>query len=215
MSGVLGTHSMNMKTGPMAQLWIMRADISPVEAIYSGQDVSICGNCPLKGENGRKRTCYVNVSRAPLQTWSGKKQGKLPNHALRGRSLRLGAYGDPAALPFEVVEKLVRQAINHTGYTHLWRTCDDRFKAILVASCDSENDRIEAKSMGWTTFRIKTPDEPYLLKEDPCPASEEAGKIMQCINCTRCSGEQKRDIAINVHGRNQKQFALKAAQEAI
>lgn len=36
----------NEKTGPMAQSWILRADMSPALAINQGEDKSICGSCP-------------------------------------------------------------------------------------------------------------------------------------------------------------------------
>src|SRR4051812_10734009 len=66
--------SVNPKLGPrMVQTWIIRADISPIEAVVTGEDFSICGNCTLRGAvNGRKvvnRTCYVPVYFAPLTIW--------------------------------------------------------------------------------------------------------------------------------------------------
>jgi hypothetical protein len=68
------TSSSNRKTGPgLVQTWILRADISPVQAVSTGEDRSICGPCPMRGtiEDGRVRgrTCYVTVVRAPLNIW--------------------------------------------------------------------------------------------------------------------------------------------------
>ena len=37
--------SSNGKTGDMIQTWIIREDIAPNEAIKSGEDESICGQC--------------------------------------------------------------------------------------------------------------------------------------------------------------------------
>ena len=50
--------SRNPKTGPMVQLWILRADVHPMEAISTGTDSSICGGCKHRGANGRERSCY-------------------------------------------------------------------------------------------------------------------------------------------------------------
>ena len=61
-------HSNNRKTGDMVQIWILRQDMAPMEAIKSGGDRSICGGCPHRG-TGTKRSCYVNVFRAPAAIW--------------------------------------------------------------------------------------------------------------------------------------------------
>jgi hypothetical protein len=41
--------SVNQKTGAMAQVWILRDDIAPIEAAQRGEDASICGQCPHRG----------------------------------------------------------------------------------------------------------------------------------------------------------------------
>jgi hypothetical protein len=40
--------SLNTKTGDMLQVYILRADISPLKASQTGDDVSICGECILR-----------------------------------------------------------------------------------------------------------------------------------------------------------------------
>src|SRR5262245_47834457 len=68
----------NPKTGPMAQLWILRSDVDPVTAIKTGMDRSVCGDCGFRGriidsilDNGdleqilSGRGCYVVVNNAP------------------------------------------------------------------------------------------------------------------------------------------------------
>jgi len=193
--------SRNEKTGPMIQTWILREDMNPLDAVRTGEDASICGACPLKGEEGKKRVCYVNIARSPNQIWKTLSKTKpfKPRH-LFNVGLRFGSYGDPAAVPFEVLEELAGHAHITTGYTHQWRTCDQRMKSLLMASCDSPEDREEAKAMGWATFRVKTENAPKLPKEATCPASEEAGKIMTCYNCGMCRGGDTTDVVINVHG---------------
>ena len=121
---VLTTSSDNRKTGNMAQTWILRADRDPVSAIQTGADVSICGQCPHRGLNGAVRTCYVNVGQAPLavyRAWQhGSYSGFAPLPHLHG--VRLGSYGDPAAVPVSVWQQLLKatQPLKKTGYTHQW-----------------------------------------------------------------------------------------------
>src|SRR5687767_8577197 len=59
---VTGVHrgTSNLKTGPVLQTWILRSDISPVEAVKTGADRSVCGDCALR--NG---ACYVTLHHGP------------------------------------------------------------------------------------------------------------------------------------------------------
>jgi len=59
--------SKNKKTGNMVQISILCDNITPTEAIKSGQDESICGNCPHRHYTGG--ACYVNVGHAPLSIY--------------------------------------------------------------------------------------------------------------------------------------------------
>ena len=113
----------NAKTGAMVQTWILRSDIEPHLAIKTGDDSSVCGNCPQRHNTGG--ACYVMTHQAPLSVYRSYKRGLYPTYSsaehssiLAGRALRLGAYGDPAAVPFEVFAPLVELASVHTGYTH-------------------------------------------------------------------------------------------------
>lgn len=77
-----------------------------------------------------------------------------------------------------------------TGYTHQWRTCDPRFKRLVMASCDTEQDYFDATADGWRTFRVRESDEPMLPGEIMCPASKEGGERVQCANCLLCNGSE-------------------------
>jgi hypothetical protein len=61
----LATKSTNEKTGDLIQTWILRDDIAPIDAANTGADVSICGDCPHRGQviDGKNvnRTCYVTL----------------------------------------------------------------------------------------------------------------------------------------------------------
>ena len=109
----------NVKTGQMIQTWILRSDINPVEASKTGDDSSICGNCVHrhhKGPTGKGGgACYVNIGQAPNAVYKGYKRGIYPvfsfdDHAqyFSHRKIRLGAYGDPAAVPFGVMRSIAK-----------------------------------------------------------------------------------------------------------
>ena len=207
--------STNVKTGPMLQLWILRSDMSPIEAVKNGEDQSICGSCKLRGDgSGKSRSCYVTIHQAPNQVFKKANSAKpLDYRLIQGQHIRLGAYGDPAALPISVLARLVSSSVHSTGYTHQWRTCDREYRQFLMASCDSVEERELAKSMGWRTFRIR-PDDQKLPGEIVCPASTEAGALTQCRWCGKCNGMANpngRDITITVHGIGKRHFLTKEA----
>jgi hypothetical protein len=196
--------SKNGKTGPMAQTYILRADMHPQEAIKTDADSSICGDCRFRGKQGKGRMCYVNLRNGPYSVWRSFANGnahQVPDLAKfgKGKLIRMGTYGDPAAVPFEVWEKLLSKSSGHTGYTHVWRTSDPRFQTIIQASCDHAGDYHEAKAMGWFTYRAKLPEEPRMQGERPCPAGGENKGTVTCADCLGCNG-QRRDFSIDAHG---------------
>jgi len=201
--------SANRKTGAMAQLWILRADVSPIDAVKSGADSSICGGCPHRGIGTKKRTCYVNVGQAPGSIYRAYKRGRysvadprMLLRALEGKQLRLGAYGDPAALPPHVVQAVTQACAGWSGYTHQWRAAD-WLRGYCMASVDSEAEAIKAQAAGWRTFRVAKPeDKPRLARESICPAAKEAGAKLTCSQCMACCGANGRrgSIVIQAHG---------------
>jgi len=198
-----GQRSGNGKTGDMLQTWILRADMPPTDAVKAGADASICGDCALRGDGtGKDRPCYVTVFRAPLAIWRSWDRGNVatmsPSDAAAiirrdGRSFRLGSYGDPAAVPFEVWQPLADAAPTRTGYTHQWRTADRSFRSILMASVDTLADAKRARRAGWRTFRTRSADMPLSPDEFVCPASEEAGRRSTCERCHLCDGRRRAD----------------------
>ena len=205
----LVTPSTNKKTGPMAQLWILDATTAPHKAVKTGEDESVCGDCPA-----RNKWCYVVTFQGPRSIWSAWKRGtyqKFNAPLLNGVALRLGAYGDPAALPTEVLRRITRPVDRYTGYTHAWRYCDPSVKSFCMASCDSREDAVAAVRAGWRTFRVSTePNDRALVGEVSCPASEEAGHKLTCFDCGACDGRRrptvKSNIVIQVHGAKTKSY---------
>ena len=203
----LSRPSSNRKTGPMVQVWILRADVSPSEAVATDADASVCGSCPLKGLGFKKRACYVNVGQAPAAVWRAYQRGSYPRVTLQaardlieGRALRLGAYGDPAMVPARFLKAWTQAAKSHTGYTHQWRApfATDAHRELLMASADTAEDRAEALARGWRFFGITTtPDDVESAIE--CPADR---GLTTCEKCGLCAGTSKRakSIVIRAHG---------------
>ncbi len=143
----LQTPSNNVKTGWMLQTYVIRQDIAPTEAVKLAEDYSICGDCPMRGKSG-DRSCYVNL--IPVnQVWRKYQAGNYPilnaemlqNIKRRRLPLRITAYGDAAATPFEAWEKLLNVVDRWTGYTHQWKDCDPRWQKYLMASVESAEDK--------------------------------------------------------------------------
>ena len=210
--------SRNAKTGAMVQTWILGVDVAPHIAAKDGRDVSVCGECPLRTNSDGKRACYVRTHGAPLSVWRAFQRGSYrranPADVGAGAIVRIGSYGDPAAVPAHVWEHFVSRSIGRTGYTHQWQHSDpvvrrnaEALRGIVMASADSAADHAAAIAAGWRTFRVRRADQPVLPAERVCPASSEAGYKTNCAACRACSGTAGRghsSIAIIAHGNGAK-----------
>lgn len=207
---ILTLNSTNRKTGNMAQVWILCDDINPVEAVQTGKDVTICGNCSHRKQPDGTRSCYVNVGQGPNSIWKAYKRGRYLDATkdaslwlniricLVGRKIRWGAYGDPSVINPNVVILLNQQCDGHTGYTHQWRSeFAQVFKGIFQASCDGFNDYLDATAHGWKTFTVvhKNATIDYAKQ---CPATVE-NSVAQCATCKLCDGART-NIFVNAHG---------------
>jgi hypothetical protein len=221
--------SHNPKTGNMLQAWILRADMNPVEAICSAADSAVCGDCKHRGQldaDGilRNRSCYVSVKNAPLSVYRAWQRGNVPTVAigaiadqLQGRTIRFGAYGDPAAVPVTIWRELSSRCKRATGYTHQWQTAS--LQGLCMASVDTVAERDAARQLGYRTFRVKAADEGLESGEISCPASDEMGKRTTCEACGLCNGataaDARKTIAINVHGIGTSSFRRVIALTAV
>lgn len=215
--------SENRKTGDMIQTFILLADTPPVDAAATGADVAICGSCPLRGimadGRNRDRACYVNLGQSPASVWECWDRGGYPRYdparhrrLFLGRSLRIGAYGDATATPYDAWESVLRAVRKRrTGYTHQWRTCDQRWRGKLMASVETVLGKVEANTLGWRTFRTKLAGDARLPGEKGCPASKEEGNRKMCDGCLWCSGAEygRGDIVIDAHGTRGKVAAFR------
>ena len=214
--------SSNKKTGAMDQVYILAdSEKDPLTINRLGLDRSICGDCPLKGSpapdkpkgTARNRACYVTLFQGPLIVWKADRAGKYPDaenltELGRDRNIRLGAYGDPAAIPAPIIEALLRRSAGHTGYSHQWDIlASDKLAAHCMISADSEPEARAHWKHGRRTFRvINSPADIVTGSEIICPATAEGGRRTTCNDCGLCSGSgiSARNIAAVAHGNGAK-----------
>ena len=205
-------NSNNQKTGAMVQTWILHADLDPISANRWGNDRGICGDCIHRGQEkslftfrgtAAGRSCYVlllgpqSIYRTYVaggyKTARPDKLSKLG----RGRIIRVGSYGDPAAVPAHVWEELLSEADTFTAYSHQsgWRP------DIAMQSADDYHSAVLHWKAGRRTFRVIS-ELGHLDRNNEalCPASKEAGRRVQCTACKLCKGSNLgKSIAIVEH----------------
>jgi hypothetical protein len=198
----IDSDSENEKTGALVQSFIIRSDVAPTDALKTGQDESVCGQCahrPYLIATGQSEEppCYVNVGRSVRSVYEAYKRGRYTYadnatiaKALARKIVRLGTYGDPAAAPVRMWEQITRYA----------------------ASADTIDEAAKANLLGMRVFRVsigvdKQPGETI------CPASAEGGKKSTCAKCTLCAGTsiQARDVVIADHASGHARRVIKIA----
>ena len=104
-------NSTNRKTGDMIQIYYLPVNIPPTEAVKTGADASVCGNCNLRhllAKQQNIKPCYVKKFHGPSAVYRSCKAGRYPHlkkmkprlwqgvlQVLATKPVRLGAYGDP------------------------------------------------------------------------------------------------------------------------
>lgn len=209
-------NSKNAKTGNMVQTWIMADGLKPTEAAQHGNDESVCGMCPHRHHLGGG--CYVVIMHGPGRVYHGYRNNRYPpllddniKH-FHGRKIRLGSYGDPAAVPFEVWKRLADASAGLTGYTHQIShpNFDNRLLEYCMVSADTEAAAKAHQRHGRRTFRVLPYDDtPLLPGEVMCPADPLQG--VTCLTCGACDGASRpgKSIAIAAHGMRKKRVAEK------
>lgn len=206
--GIITSDSKNTKTGNMPQVWILRSDIDPITANRTGLDYAICGNCPHRGtpDNTKKsgtansRSCYVTLQHAPLNVYRKFTRGGYPvltdeqlQGIVQGTVTRIGAYGDGAAMPDDVIHRIRKYADGVTAYTHQGLSADNTY----MQSADTLSVAQNAWKAGKRTFRIVSSYAEKQANEVICPSS----KGVQCKDCGLCDGnKQAKSVVIEVHG---------------
>lgn len=199
------TTSVNPKTGDMIQIYILRSDVEPHTATKTGADASVCGDCPQRHYKGGG--CYVVTFQAPLSIYRAYKRGSYPHctgiEAIQafttGKDVRLGSYGDPAAVPHSVLKASIKKARMHTGYTHQWRHkhFNKKLLQFLMVSTETPAATKQVQELGGRAFRIGSSSE-LLENEIECLSDT---KGIQCKDCGLCDGAGTApSIYINAHG---------------
>jgi len=210
------TKSLNSKTGDMVGLYVMPIDMSPTDSIKFKQNSLQCGDCPLKSQ------CYVNPV-SVNSPWKSKVNTAVS--WFKGdfrKPIRLGVYGDPGLVPLPILQRLVRKAPKHTGYSHQWHKIKKEYSEVLMASIDNlfadklGKTPIELKRMankkGYRTFRVVNEGQEIDHDEILCLNSSHG---ITCADCGLCSGNSKgnaKNIYILIHGPQNK---VKSYQKAV
>ena len=198
-------NSSNPKTVGMIQTYILRDDMSPIDAKNSHKDDAICGNCPLRQNIGG--ACYVNIGQGPNNAWKAYKRGNYAEPSMKvirtwlaGRMVRLGAYGDPAAVPASVWAESLEFARGATGYTHQanHKNFDPAILEWCIVSAETAKQAAEYHAQGLRTFRVITEGAEQFDNEMACPSEQG----ISCIECKACNSatNSDRSITIKVHG---------------
>jgi|TARA_R110000824_G_scaffold54336_12_gene149928 hypothetical protein len=212
----------NDKTGDELQVWVILRDVHPSEALRQGLDAAICWDCihrpqSLHVPKGRvlpDRSCYVRMDPV-TSVWKCYQRGNYrtleeyprAQALMDGRMKRVTSYGDPAAVPVQVWIDFLRDD-ERTGYTQQWRD-NPELRTLVMASCHTEQEAIEARALGFRTFRDKEHGDPLLPGEFTCPASKEEGRRLNCESCGACNGnpnDRGASVVIDVHGATAKHF---------
>lgn len=213
--------STNQKTGDMVQTWILRSDVSPVEAVRAATDGAVCGECPHRHSLGG--ACYVMPFQAPRSVYAAWKRGAYmkPEHVARVRAaveslpVRIGAYGDPVAVPVDAWHAFLGNtgAGRWTGYTHQWRLPVARaYQDFCMASVDNIVEAEEARAMGWRFFLVVADGHSLPAGAIECLAD---ARGLTCAECAICDGTRfgtsdpaRSSVWIAVHGSRARRFRL-------
>ena len=210
----LAHSSHNTKTGAMLQTWILVKNVNPIEAVNTGADKLVCGDCKHRGtvepvndtkdkksysvKNNLKtinkgRKCYVKLFQAPYSVWKTYNAGKYSkihlnklSNMLKFTMVRVGSYGDPAKIPSEVWDKLLSRTLGNTGYTHQWKNCDTKNSTFNMASVDTLEEKRQANKLGYRTFRTRLASEPVESDEVVCLSDKVAREGKTLVPCSLC-----------------------------
>ena len=150
----------------------------------------------------------MTLAHGPLGKWKAYRKGRyktVSGHSAiaalgKGQMVRLGTYGDPAAVPSYIWESLLSESAGHTAYTHgAINPLPDK----IMTSADNIGQAERAWEKGERTFRVVASLASIVKgREVICPASEEAGKRATCESCKLCGGSsiKAKSVAIVAHG---------------
>lgn len=201
-AAIVTLKSKNRKVGKIPQVWILDTGEAPNVAYKLGGDAfrAMCGDCKHGG--AAVKSCYVSWGKAPLSVWRKYHRGGYDRaplsvwRKLRSVGVRMGAAGDPAALPLAIT-RILRPA---TAYTHQWNKAEHQGLARwAMASVDTPEEKEMSRKLGWRAFQVILPQDPRPKDSIICPTEY---REIQCQDCRLCSGTSRaaKSIQIPVHG---------------
>ena len=205
MRTILMLSSANRKTGDVNHTVHLPADTGISQALKTGADESVCGDCDLSPS--KRNICYINhrwllnIEKGAYPDLSDLEPAQQAYLDLRLNyfTTRLGSMGDPASDTRHL--KMLTRHNKTVGYTQQWNKPQfEHLRSDMMASVASPQMAEQAQSQDWRTYRIKTEDEPLMENEILCPHPR-----LQCRDCGLCSGGKGKNIAQNVHGIKAKQ----------
>ena len=208
---------LSKKGSKVIQIWYLLQNTSPIDAVKTGEDRAVCGDCKHRPVNDN--SCYVVTFQAPHAVWKSYHKGNYPTwdgdaSIFAGRMVRFGAWGDPASVPSGLFDDIRKEAKKITAYTHQWN--NDQFAELMawaMASADTAAERLIAKAKGFRSFRVRQPGEPLQEGERQCPAADESklNAVMDCETCGGCDGllkgSKRPDYTLEAHGRGVSNFS--------
>ena len=216
--GIITLESKNVKTGNIAQAWILPANVPNMwDVMRKGSNNTaadaICGCCPHRRD--RNGACYV-MPQGVEAVHRSYRAGKYPDLSkgglhravpfLAGRVLRMGAYGDPAAIDAKIWQALKAVTSGHTGYTHQMDHPNikgteqaSEIAKLCMISCETVKQAEKWQSRGCKTFRIMPAGvDNTMASEIPCPADPEKG--LTCLTCNNRCDTRNKSVTVPVHG---------------
>tara|TARA_R100001443_G_scaffold116613_2_gene137588 strand:+ start:9498 stop:10364 length:867 start_codon:yes stop_codon:yes gene_type:complete len=221
--------SSNVKTGGLVQLYILPVHETPKDTYFGTYKkggivpsrLSVCGDCKYNGNNG----CYVRWATLGSIWKAAKDQPAIPTtltrEFLKGLRVRVGAAGDPAAVPASVWNKILGSCENFTGYTHQWNKPQfQNLQDLFVASVDNARENEKARALGWSTFFVTDNEEEAKNEGIRCLASagksDTHGLPTTCATCMLCNGQSRKQKTITevLHGATNTQHKARIARTA-
>lgn len=202
----------NKKTGLMVQISILDTSLNLRKIDGSEENGQGCSRPQCSAFDG----CYVRSFFAHVgsidKNLNDYRAGTLPKMnwvsfmaLINGLDVRLGEFGDPAAMGLRYVEEIARRARKHTGYTHRWKSCDQDLRFFLMASVENQPDYDLARKMGWKCFYVG--GNPVKGDVMQCPNEGPSGLL--CNQCGLCKGANaKFSISIEPHGQQKKKIGV-------
>ena len=196
--------SENGKTGDMGQVYILPKATSPGHAWING---AINAVCPDSCEHRRdqKADCYVNWSRLRAAWERGLTAPALPDGYLKGAIVRLGAGGDPCAVPFHVWVGLLDGVKGWSGYTAQWATLPAKWRGYFMASVATPDQAFDAAAMGWRLYAASLSEaDDRAYEAQGVKACLSHAVDLPCVSCRQCDGtvkgENRPSFYIPLHG---------------